>query len=347
MPIAPRDVIRELKAYPAPSEGRYDKVRLDFNENTTGFPNSYPGQIGPARISAYPEYGTFIAKLSASYSVDAESLLITNGSDEAIALIAQTFVEPGQKAVLSRPCFVVMNHSLKLVGAAISEVDVRQDYSFDIDGITSQLPGARIAMFATPENPTGKTIEPDVIEAWCAKFPQTLFVIDEAYGEYWGKTTLNLVPKFDNLLVLKTFSKAWGMAGLRLGITFGQSSLLDWLRRMKLPFTVNSAAVWTASKLLDSADLVLRNANETMELKRSIENRLREAGFQLVTGEANSFLLRLAEQAAPFERYARERGVLVRGRVDGYVRVSVGTADEMELFFNTLMAFKKDEVTVC
>jgi histidinol-phosphate aminotransferase len=340
--IKPRKIIDELQAYPAPAEGRYGAIRLDFNENTQGFPQFYPEGISPTAISTYPEYATFLKKAATTFGVTEDSMVATNGSDEALLLVALTFVEQGDRAVLSKPCFAVMPQCLKLAGAQLKQVPVREDLGFDLDGLEAELPGAKIAMFASPENPTGAVIPSAVIEKWCAKFSETLFVIDEAYGEYYGQTVLPLIGKFPNLLVMKTFSKAWGMAGLRLGLLFGQSRLIDFINRIRLPYSVNSAAVATASKLLENQQTVLDAAKATMQRKQVIEQVLRDRGFRVLSGQANSFLLKLDPVACKaFERFARSQAVLVRPREETYIRVSVGTDPEMEKFLEVLTQFEK------
>jgi histidinol-phosphate aminotransferase len=234
-----------------------------------------------------------------------------------------------------------MPQCLKLAGAVLDEVPVKSDFSFDLDELERRMDGAKIAMFASPENPTGAVIPSAVIEQWCAKFPNTLFVVDEAYGEYWGQTVLSLIDKFDNLLVTRTFSKAWGMAGFRLGLVFGQPALIDMIKRIKLPYSVNSAAVLTAMRLLDQQDQVLATAKNTMDRKDALEGQLKAEGYSLVSGFANSFLLKLgAAESKAFEYLARSEGVLVRLREQQYVRVSIGTEAEMEKFRSVLKQFK-------
>lgn len=345
MTINPRKIVQELQPYPAPSEDRYKAVRLDFNENTTGFPNAYPTGLEPATVSAYPEYSVFITKLCKQLNVEPDNVLLTNGSDEALLLVALTFVDAGDVAVLSKPCFTVMPTTLKLVGAKLTEVPVRRDFSFDVESIERALEGAKVAMFASPENPTGAVLDRSIITKWAKQFPNTLFVIDEAYGEYTGKSLLPMLAVLDNLLVLKTFSKAWGMAGLRLGVVFGQPRLIEFLKRVKMPYTVNSAAVATASKLLDREKEVKTAAAETMVRKERVEEKLIALGYQLVRGEANSFLLKLGTSCSAFEQFSRANGLLVRVRTcpatTGYIRVSIGTEEEMQKFFEVLEQFEK------
>lgn len=356
MPISPRKTVLQMQAYPAPDEGRYPHARLDFNENTVGFPDAYPGGMPPETVSAYPEYGQLLTKLSGYYSIPPQSISLTNGSDEALLVTALTFIEPGGNdiAVLSKPCFVVMTHSLKLAGATLREVPTLEDMSFDIAGIESALDsGARLAMFATPENPTGKILEENIILKWCEKYPDTLFVIDEAYGEFANITAVPHVVNTPNLVVLKTFSKAWGMAGLRLGVIFASPQIINYINCVKMPYSVNSAAVYTASRLLDRSEEVLSAAAATMRRKEALQDKLTSRGYRLVAGASNGFLLGLGMAAIEFVAFARKRGVLVRNRSEsvfpgpnksktwGYVRVSAGTEAENQRFLDVLLQFER------
>jgi histidinol-phosphate aminotransferase len=356
MPILPKRVVRELQRYNAPNEGRLQYVRLDFNENTSGFPSAYPADIPHLQISAYPEYTELTALLSEFYDLPAESILLTNGSDEGLMVAAMTFIEPGEDyAIVSDPCFTMIPHGLKLAGASLRVVPVLSDLSFDVAGIEKALKqGAKVAMFATPENPTGAVLDCDIIRKWCAQFTDTLFVIDEAYGEYSDRTMLPDVSNYDNLLVVKTFSKAWGMAGLRLGVTFGQPELIDYMLRVRLPYSVNSAAVWTAARLLKQANEVRKLASETIDEKARMVGELRRRGIPVDDGKANSVLVGVGINAQRLSDFCKRQGVLVRNRSQaqfpsdlngsrpplwGKVRVSVGTREETDKFLAAVDKF--------
>jgi histidinol-phosphate aminotransferase len=171
-----------------------------------------------------------------------------------------------------------------------------------------------VAFFATPENPTGAQLSADVIEWWLKKFPDTLIVIDEAYGEFSETTVLPLIKKYNNLLILKTFSKAWAMAGLRLGCVFGQSQLIEYLKIVTPVFSVNNAAIWSAMKLLDRKDDVKSYVDEVNARKQRLVDALESRQFEVVNGAGNSVLLSLGILAGKFCDFCREEKVLVRNR---------------------------------
>jgi histidinol-phosphate aminotransferase len=353
--ILPKRVVLELPDYDLPPGGRLDYTRLDFCENTEGYPEAYPQGMPADWASSYPEYPVLIEKLSTTYGVACENIILTNGSDEGIMVVANTFIEPGEDAaIVSKPCFAVIPHSLKLAGANLVSVDVLPNLEFDIEGIEKALrQGAKVAFFATPENPTGAQLPAQVIEGWCKKYPNTLIVIDEAYGEFSGTTVLPLIEKYNNLLILKTFSKAWAMAGLRLGCVFGQRQLIEYLKIVTPVFSVNNAAIWSALKLLDQKEDVKIYLSAVNKRKQRLVESLEERQFEVVSGAGNSVLLSLGILAGKFCEFCRDEKVLVRNRSKqvfpgdaydpmwGRIRISIGTDEEQEQFLAALDKFQK------
>jgi histidinol-phosphate aminotransferase len=314
--IMPRAAVLESQSYDAPMEGRLDAIRLDFNECTSPIAGSFPDGMPGNLVSTYPEYGALLARLAQRFDLDPNNFVLTNGSDEAISLISNTFIEGGQdEALISNPCFFMIKQCLKLAGAKLLEVSVDSNLNFDINGIEEQLNRSpKLAMFATPDNPTGSVIPTGTIESWCAKYPEVLFVIDEAYGEYAGTTVIPLTSKYENLLVLKTFSKAWGMAGFRLGMVVGNSRLTEFLKRVKLPYSVNSAAVFTALRLLEREDDVVERVQSTLTLRSRLASYLKDRAFSVRETEANWCLVGAGMLANQFARYTASKNVLVRNR---------------------------------
>lgn len=312
----PRRAVFDSSAYDAPPEGRFDKIRLDFNESTSPVPGCHPEGMPPSWVSAYPEYGTLLQLLASKFGLTKDNVTITNGSDEAISLISNTFIEFGQdRALISNPCFFMIKQCLRLAGAKLEEVSVQSNLEFDLGEIETRLKTSpKLAMFATPDNPTGSAIPHEEIKRWCATYPEVLFVIDEAYGEYAGTTVIPLVKQFDNLLVIKTFSKAWGMAGFRLGMIVGKARLLEFINRVKLPYSVNSAAVFTALKLLENEKYVEERVAESVKLRSRLASFLKSRGFFVKETNANWCLLGAGMQAAALTSFASQKGILIRNR---------------------------------
>lgn len=351
--VQPKRIVFELPPYGRPEENRRDFIRLDFCENTEGYPGAYPDGMPADWTSAYPEYRDFIERINAFYGIPQNSLLLTNGSDEGISVICNTFIEPGQDiAIVSTPCFSMIPHCLLLAGAKLRNVKVLPDLEFDLEGIDQALKeGAKLAIFATPENPTGAQIPQYKVEEWCSQYPETLIVIDEAYAEFAQTTMINLVATYRNLVVTKTFSKAWGMAGLRLGFVFAQPQLIDYFGRVTLPYSVNASAVWTANKLLDRPEAVQTYVQSVALRKAQLVKELEKRQFKVRDGAGNSVLISMGINADKFCEFARSKNVLLRNRsasvfplgdsdpMWGRVRVSIGTEAEQQEFLDALDSF--------
>ena len=345
--IAPKKTIQNLGKYQCPDEGRLDYIRLDFNENTN--------PVLDKRFSNYPEYKGLNNVLAQIFSADASNLTITNGTDEALFLIANTFIEPDKEyALVSTPTFSMIRRSLVIAGANLIEVPVLSDLSYDIDGLESALKSkeVKLAIFASPDNPTGSTIELDTIDKWCKEFPKTLFVLDEAYAEYAGINAIPMVKRYKNLLVTRTFSKAWGMAGLRLGVIFGDEELISSVNVLKMPYNVNTVASDTSASLIEIKEKVLKSAKETIERKEEVINALEKLGFQMVKGKGNFFLLDVDARADEFYSFLRNKGILVRNLFKGdkkdrqnplwgKVRISIGTEEENNQLVNAIGEWRK------
>lgn len=340
-----RRAVQALSAYSPPLEGRRSMTRLDFNENTRGFTDSL--ELAPSLLTAYPEYQPLLEKLEKHLDLPRDWILPVNGSDEGLFVVAFTYIEPNEDtAVVSSPTFPLIPHSLELCQARLVRVPVHDDLSFNLAGIEEALQSHRpkLVMMASPDNPTGGFIPVVRLGKWLKSFPETLFCWDEAYGEYADDTALPLLREHPNLLISRTFSKAWGLAGLRFGLVLGHPQHVEWMRRVRSPYSVNSLAVSAILECLPRAETVLREARRTMERKARVLQRIGELGYRVTPGAANFFLIWLGPEARPLCDFMRAHGILVRDRsalprMQGSVRVSVGTDEEMDRFLDRFTEF--------
>lgn len=316
---------------------------MDFNECTD--PLS-AGISPPADPSVYPEYGSLLQKLAEAWNLPGEHLMLLNGSGEGLFVTSFCFVEPGvTSALVSRPTFALIPHCLKLAGAKLVTVPVTEDLQFDTIGLEKALEeGPEMVVLASPDNPTGAVLPSGWIEAWCERLPDTLFVIDEAYSEYTGKTVLPLTRRLSNLIVLRTFSKAWGLAGLRLGAAAGPPELLAQMKKVRLPYSVNSSAVSALLSLLTRREEILQRASETAARSKVLSGALREMGLTVFEGRANFVLVDIGDRAGRLCDFCRRAGILLRDRsgsegTEGMVRITVGTATQNDLLVECLKAF--------
>ena len=252
--IEPRPAVRKLKPYVAPPEGRKGKLRLDFNENTLG---CSPAVLRAMKafssedIAVYPEYGELRAMLAKQCGVGPENIFLSNGSDEAIRYIFDAYLDRGQEIIVPVPTFAMIPIYARLRQARIKEILYNRDLSFPVRRVLSAVTaGTRIIVLVNPNNPTGTEISERDVEQIVRKAPDSLVVIDEAYHQYLGHTAIDLVGKYPNVLVIQTLSKAYGLAGLRVGCVVGQTGAISALSKVASPYSVNSVAVACAMAAL-------------------------------------------------------------------------------------------------
>lgn len=348
--ITARKSVAKAKAYSAPVEGRRGFLRLDFNENTQGI-KAISRQFGD--VESYPEYQELISRLAVEFSLPEENILLTNGSSEGLFLSSFCFIEPGEdRALTTKPTFALIPQNLSLTGAWLIEIEDTEELKFDLARIEAALnQNIKVAVFASPNNPTGDTLPADKVVSWCRKFSETLFVIDEAYIDYGGETLIDMVSTLDNLIVLRTFSKAWGIAGLRLGLMAGAKGLIREIRKVKAPYSVNSQAVAAALKLLNRRSEISTQVAKITGLRKELEQEISNYGYQTIFGQGNSFLLGAGIDAPELTAFCRNNGVLVRNqtsseKIKGYIRVTIGSRDECWKFINCLDEFRKKSALI-
>lgn len=348
-----RKAIEELQPFPEALTDRYSAIRLDFNENTLGLRHLQLDGFSSHHTTAYPQYGELVERLAALYQVQCGQIMLSCGSDEALPSICTTLIEPGKDcAVIAAPTFSVIKQGLILAGARLIEVPVKNCFSFDEDALEAAIAShhPKLVILANPDNPTGALLTNGKIEHWTAKFPRTLFLIDEAYFEYTNQTALPLLPQRKNLMITRTFSKAWGLAGMRVGVTISNTNLIQLLKRPRLPFCISSLAAEVVARACSFEAEVRKQAEDTMERKKHFITSLRERGFGLIEGNANFYLLRAGSSADQLCEHLKRQHILVRNLsrgvpagtpLHGFLRIAVGTNDENSALLAGLDSFSE------
>jgi histidinol-phosphate aminotransferase len=317
-----------MAPYKPPAEGRAGKLRLDFNENTVGASPRVVEAISRAltaeSLTLYPEYSEARPKLARYFGVDEAEMVLTNGTDEAIQVFVNTFVEAGDAVYVPEPSYAMYRFYSEVMGARA----------------TNELTAAtRAATIANPNNPTGAWFEIDEVAAMLERFPQTLFLLDEAYFEFSELTVLDRIRDYPNLFVSRTFSKVHGMAALRMGCLFSNRENVAWMRKAQSPYSVNALAVVAASAAVDDAEYARAFAAEAVEARGIIERGLAELGISFRPSRANFVLFDAGARAIEVRDKLRDAGVLVRDRsyeIPGGVRVTAGTRAQAERFLEEL-----------
>ncbi len=325
-------------------------VKLASNENSMG---ASPAAVAAIRnnidsIYKYPDGSSYdlINKLAGKYLISSEQIVVGNGSDEIINLIYSAFCEKGDKAIMAFPSFA----EYLLIGMAHRSNVVKVplvDFKIDLAGIKEAIDGnTRIVFLNSPNNPTGTIIEQKELEAFMKAVPDDILVVlDEAYYEYaTGKPgfpeSVEFIKRFDNLLILRTFSKAYGLAGLRIGYGMGSSEIIDAINKVRQPFNVNRVAQIAAGAALEDTKFIseTRTMNETG--MNYLKSELKDIGVEYVESYANFLLIDLKTDADSVSDKLLKRGVIVRS-MSGYglkefVRVTVGNESENRKFVAAL-----------
>jgi histidinol-phosphate aminotransferase len=330
-------------------------VKLASNENPRGIgPRTRAAiEAAIADISRYPDGNGFELKqaLAKRYGVDMGAIVLGNGSNDVLELVALAFLGPGRAAVFSQHCFAVYPLATQARGAR-SIVVPAKDYGHDLDAMARAIDDETyVAWIANPNNPTGTFARHAEIEAFLKRVPErVLVVLDEAYNEYLPPElrgdTVKLVKRHPNLVVTRTFSKAYGLAGLRVGYALAHPSVADVMNRVRQPFNVNSMALSAATAALDDMEFVARSYALNLQGLKQLEEGARGLGLDYIPSHGNFITIRVGKAAEVYKRLLR-RGVIVRPVGGGYglpehLRVTVGTAEENGKFLTALSASLKE-----
>jgi histidinol-phosphate aminotransferase len=341
----PREAVIKMAPYSPPTGGRADKLRLDFNENTVG---CSPRVLAFLRdcltaggLTVYPEYGEAKQELAAFFGVAPEALLFTNGTDEAIQVLVNTYVDDGDDVLLLRPSYAMYRFYAEVAGASIREIDYcAEDLAFPLEKLVAAIrPATRAVILANPNNPTGTGIGLDGVKRILEAAPGAAVLVDEAYFEFCGVTALPLLERYPNLFVSRTFSKVYGMAAMRMGCLFSRPANVAFLHKAQSPYSVNSLAVMAAREAIRDPAYIENYVAEVHAARGLLRAGLDELNIRYYPSQANFILMRIGPRAIEVRDRLREKGVLVRDRsyeIDGCVRVTVGTRDQVRRFLREL-----------
>lgn len=333
-----RQAILDRRTYEPPGEGRADKLRLDFNENTAGCSPAVKralAKLSVQQLSMYPEYDRGTRRLARHFKVNPEELLLTNGGDDALRLFFDAFVDAGSTVAICEPTFPMYRYWGEVAGAKIDVLRYGSTMEFPLEGLLKALETRpRVLFVCNPNNPTGTLIQPKAIETILQTATRTAVVIDEAYAEFSGVTMIPEIQKYPQLFVARTFSKAAGLAGLRLGAVIACAESLSILRRATAPFPVNVAALAAAEAAVDDAPTMRRYVREILRTRVWFEKELLKLGVKTYPSAGNFLLADFGPNGPEMCRRLQAEGILLRDRSKdmepGLVRVSIGTRTEME-----------------
>jgi histidinol-phosphate aminotransferase len=332
-----RQAILDRRTYEAPAEGRSGKVRLDFNENTSGCSPAVRralAKLTSKQLAMYPEYEKPTERLAGYFGVSPEELLLTNGGDDALRVFFDTFVEPDSSILICEPTFPMYRYWAEIAGAQVCALRYGPNMEFPIELVLEALcKNPRVLFIANPNNPTGTLIGEKELRCILQAAPQTVVVMDEAYAEFSDFTALPWIREYPQLFVARTFSKVAGLASLRLGAVLGCADSLALVRRAMPPFPVNLAALVAAAAATGDPARMRAYMVEVKRLRVWVAKELFRLGVKTYPSAGNFLLANFGPTGPAFFRKLEGKGILVRDRSKdmggGFVRITMGTAAEM------------------
>ena len=343
--IKPRPSVQAMAPYSPPTAGRAGKLRLDFNENTVGCSPRVVAALrdglDAGRLSVYPEYGEAREAVARFFHVEPAEFLFTNGTDEAIQVFVNTYLDDNQEVLLLRPSYAMYRFYAEVAGARIREVaypmpGMEFPLQQVLDAITAET---RAVILANPNNPTGTGIPLLAIERILHRARRAAVLVDEAYFEFSGVTALGEIARVPNLFVTRTFSKVFGMAAMRLGCLFSHRANIAFLHKAQSPYSVNSLAVEAARAAVDDTAYVENYVAEVLAARELLSVGLEKLGIGYVPSSANFVLAQFGKRAAAVTAALRGRAILVRDRsyeAAGCVRITVGTREQTRRLLDSL-----------
>jgi len=336
--LRPREAVERMHEYHPPLAGR-DGLRLDFNENTfTPSPRvqAVLQRIAAETLTKYPERHHVEQIVANHFHLADDAVLLTNGVDEAIHLLCETYLEPRDEVVIVTPTFSMYALYAEATGARIREVQADSTLQFPYARIRQAVgPSTRVIMLASPNNPTGAVVETPFLLELAAAAPQAALLVDEAYYHFHGESVLSVTSTVPNLFVARTFSKAYGLAGLRIGLLVGHPEAMRFVRKVSSPYNVNSIALECLPVALADDAYVSWYAEQVLQSRAIAEHTLTRLGVPFWPSHANFILMNIRSKHKAFVGAMRRQGVLVRDRssdpgCDGCVRITLGTVEHTE-----------------
>lgn len=329
-------------------------LRMDLNENPGGLPEAFVkdvlGKVTPELVAKYPETAEFQRYLAGSIGVGPEQICLTNGSAEAIRHIFEVYSRPGGKIVAVSPSYAMYEIYAKMYGRAFTPVPYKDAFSVSVDSIVQTIDDETdIVVVLNPNNPVGDTYTyaeaRRIIDA--AQAHEATVVIDEAYYYFYPNSFLEFVEQYDHVLITRTFSKLFSLAGCRLGYCVGRPEDVALVQKMCTPHNVNAFGLLFATEIMKKDGMVEELVRQQLEGKRYLAERLKRAGYEVNAREGNFIFVRPKTGAAQVTGKLKEKGILVKhyteAPYDEYIRVSTGVKEIMERFLEVFFAVDREE----
>ncbi len=336
--LKPRASIAGLSPYHSPIVSRAG-LSLDLNESMAGCSPRVLARLrslSAAEVSLYPQREVGERLVANFLRVAPEQVLLTNGMDEALSLLFATYLGPSDELLFADPTFVMYPMLGQALGARVVRLQSGEDMALPVADLLAHVsPRTRMIAIANPNNPTGLAASRADLLRIAESAPDAAVLIDEAYFEFCGETLIPDLARHSNLFIARTFSKAYGLAGLRLGVLIGAAEQIGYMRRLGLPFNVNSVALACLEEALADQSFVSDHVAQVKQGRERLEQLFDDLGLRFWPSQTNFVLVRVGATAKTFVESMQRRGILVRDSssnpgCDGCVRITVGTPKQMD-----------------
>jgi histidinol-phosphate aminotransferase len=335
--VKARKAVLEMPEYHPPLGGR-TALRLDFNENTFG---SSPRVMERLRavtaeeLTKYPEREPGERAVAKHFGLQTEQVLLTNGVDEAIHLMCCAFLEAEDEALIATPSFFMYDVSVQMMTPHLTKVQADATLEFPFERFMAAITErTKLIIVASPNNPTGAVVGREHLLAIATAAPQAVLMVDEAYYHFDGASVMDDLATVPNLIVARTFSKAYGLANLRIGMLAGNVELLQYVRKVSSPYNVNGLALDCLPVALADEEYVAWYSEQVRVGRERMMDGLRELGVPFFPSHANFVLMKIGPKHKELVQAMRANGVLLRDRsadpgCDGFVRITIGLEEHV------------------
>jgi histidinol-phosphate aminotransferase len=335
--VKPRKAVLEMPEYHPPLAGR-TALRLDFNENTFGPSPRVMERLRTVTaqgLTKYPEREPAEGVVAGHFGLQTEQVLLTNGVDEAIHLVCCAFLEAEDEALIATPSFFMYDVSVQMMTTHLRKVQADATLEFPFERFTEAITErTKLIIVASPNNPTGAVVSREHVLAIAAAAPQAVLMVDEAYYHFDGASVMDDLAAVPNMIVARTFSKAYGLANLRIGMLAGNAELLKYVRKVSSPYNVNGVALDCLPVALADEEYVAWYSEQVRVGRERMMNGLRELGVPFFPSHANFVLMNIGPKHKELVQAMRANGVLLRDRstdpgCDGFVRITIGVEEHV------------------
>ena len=336
--VEPRVAVLGMPEYHPPLAAR-DALRLDFNENTVApSPKVFAKlqSLTAEGLTIYPERHAVEKIAAAKLGLGEDEILLTNGVDEGIHLMACAFLEHGDEALIWTPSFFMYDVSVMMMTPGLVKVQSDDSLAFPLERVLGAITKkTKLIILASPNNPTGATVSREDLLKVAEAAPHAVLMVDEAYFHFHGETMMDYAGKLPNLIVARTFSKAYGLANLRVGLLAGHARLIGFLKKVSSPYNVNGVALAVLPEALADDEYLQWYVEQIRVGREKVFATLKELGVRTWPSASNFILMDIGGKHKQFCDTMRTKGVLLRDRstdpgCDGYVRITIGVTAQVE-----------------